>query len=91
VVLIGQIHSHGPGFGINLSSSDRTLGFAFPGYLSIVAPEYAQLKSISLNKCGIFVFNRGTGFRRMDSDEIKKRFKIGFWKKSKLITVGEEW
>ncbi len=91
VVLVGQIHSHGPGFGTALSYSDRTLGFAFPDYLSIVAPDYALNKSTPLNKCGIFVFERSFGFRCLSAIEIKQRIKLVAGSKPPTLTIGEEY
>jgi proteasome lid subunit RPN8/RPN11 len=76
VVLIGQIHSHGHGFGTDLSYSDRNYGFAISDYLSIVAPDYALKKSTSLSRCGIFVFDRHYGYRPIGKIEIKQRIKV---------------
>src|SRR6185312_1232176 len=38
VQLIGQIHSHGPEYGVNLSFVDVAYGISVPYYLSVVAP-----------------------------------------------------
>src|SRR5437868_3450420 len=40
--LIGQVHSHGPGYSLDLSPTDREYGIKAPHYLSIVAPDYGQ-------------------------------------------------
>ncbi|MER3406785.1 MAG: hypothetical protein C4289_17785, partial [Chloroflexota bacterium] len=40
VVLVGQVHTHGPGYGTDLSMTDRTYGIAVPFYISVVAPDY---------------------------------------------------
>jgi len=42
VVLVGQSHSHGKYFGVDLSSTDRTFGLQVPDYLSVVAPDSAR-------------------------------------------------
>src|SRR5437588_5993134 len=42
VILIGQIHSHGPFYGVNLSPVDHKYGVRAPYFLSVVCPDYGQ-------------------------------------------------
>jgi proteasome lid subunit RPN8/RPN11 len=87
VILIGQIHSHGPGYGIELSYSDRTYGVAVPGYLSVVAPDYALRQLIRWNDCGVFVYENEAGFKSFNSREIKRRITLVTDIKPTLITI----
>jgi hypothetical protein len=73
VRLIGQIHSHGPRYGTNLSETDRRYGVAVPGMLSLVAPDYALRPDTALEECGVHLFQPGVGWRRFSVDELKAR------------------
>lgn len=55
VRLLGQIHSHGAGFDLDLSFSDRSYGLQTPYYLSLVAPNYARFV-VPVSACGVHVF-----------------------------------
>src|SRR6266571_7268745 len=72
--LIGQIHSHGPGYGTDLSYPDHFYGIRVPGFLSLVAPDFAQRPETELVDCGVHVFEAPGGFRRMLPSEINWRF-----------------
>ena len=76
VRLIGQIHSHGTRYGTNLSYSDHRNGIKTPGYLSIVAPDYGVRPGTSLAQCGVHVFERDRGFRRLAGEEARRRVLI---------------
>jgi len=90
VRLIGQIHSHGTKYGINLSYSDRQNGIKTPGYLSIVAPDYALRASTQLMKCGIHIFEKERGFQRLRLDEVRDRVQIVVGPMVQTIVVGED-
>jgi len=72
--LVGQIHSHGPGYGTDLSYPDHFYGIRVPGFLSLVAPDFAQRRETQLVECGVHVFETPGGFRRMPPGEISRRF-----------------
>jgi hypothetical protein len=76
VTFVGQIHSHGPQFGVDLSPTDRRFGVAVPYFLSLVAPDYALRTGISLEDCGVHVFEPSNGFRRLTRDEITERLAL---------------
>lgn len=76
VVLIGQIHSHGPLYGTHLSLTDKKYGIAVPGYLSAVAPDYAMRPDTRIEDCGIHIFEKGVGWRRLPLREIEQRIII---------------
>ena len=89
VSLIGQIHSHGPGYGVDLSPTDRMYGVAVPYYLSLVAPDYAVRPYTPLTECGVHVLQPGRGFRRLTTREINSRFELTQGKLPPLIVIGE--
>ncbi len=90
VALVGQIHSHGDGHGVDLSITDRTRGIAVPHYLSVVAPHYAMEPRIRIEDCGVHVFESRTGYRRLSVDEIGQRLTIVPGGRVPLIIVGTD-
>jgi hypothetical protein len=89
VALIGQIHSHGPLHGTNLSITDITYGLSVPFYLSVVAPDYAMKKKCDLSSCGIHVFEPRTGYRRLPAWEVTNRIQVIEGTRPPFLTVGE--
>lgn len=89
VSLIGQIHSHGPGYGVDLSTTDRTYGVAVPYYLSLVAPDYAMRPNTSVLECGVHVLEPGRGFRRLPVEEVRLRVRLTPNSLPPLVIVGE--
>lgn len=90
VALIGQIHSHGPWHGTDLSVTDMRYGLSVPFYLSVVAPDYALKTKSDLSSCGVHVFEPGTGYRRLPPWEAHDRIQIIKGSKLPFLTVGEE-
>jgi hypothetical protein len=91
VSLVGQIHSHGTGYGINLSPTDRKYGISVPYYLSLVAPHYGTRPRTPIGKCGIHVFEPGgTGFRRLPADEASSRLEVISGPETPVLLVGKE-
>lgn len=76
LVLIGQIHSHGPMHGTSLSLTDKRYGISVPGYLSAVAPDYAMRPSTSIHDCGVHLFEKGRGWIRFTREQVVKRVLI---------------
>jgi len=89
LVLIGQIHSHGPGWPLDLSPTDRTYGPAFPWYLSVVAPNYGLRSGIQIQECGVHVFETGSGYRRLALEEIRDRIHVLPDRSVDTVTIGE--
>jgi len=89
VSLIGQIHSHGPGYGVDLSPTDRMYGVAVPYYLSLVAPDYAMRHYTPMTACGVHVLQPGQGLRRLSISEINTRFHLTQEDLPQLIVIGE--
>jgi hypothetical protein len=90
VRLVGQIHSHGRKYGTNLSYSDRRNGVKIPSYLSIVAPDYALRPDTRLAECGVHVFEKHRGFRRLSAEEVRRRVMVVEGVTMQKIVVGAE-
>ena len=73
VVLVGQIHSHGPSYGIDLSPTDRLYGVAIPYFLSVVAPDYGLRPTEGVAECGVHVYEPKRGYRRLGIREVTRR------------------
>ncbi len=89
VVLVGQIHSHGPWHGVDLSITDRRYGVAVPHHLSIVAPNYAMTPGTRIEDCGVHVFEPGYGYRRLGAPEVASRLQVVPGSQLPLVVVGE--
>jgi hypothetical protein len=87
VRLIGQVHSHGPGFGLDLSPTDRAYGIRTPYYLSLVAPDYA-LSAAPLKRWGVHVFMENQGWVRLSPSEAERRLQVVPNTHAPMITVG---
>lgn len=87
--LVGQIHSHGPGCGTDLSYTDRTYGIKVPYYLSIVAPDFARNRDVPITDCGVHVYEQDLGFRRLPPSEIESRIELVVDTDTPVLTVGE--
>lgn len=88
VSLIGQIHSHGPFYGTDLSFTDIKYGIAVPDYLSIVAPDYSLNRATKLKDCGIHVFHAEEGYKRLSSSEFEHRFHMVPGDRPPMLQVG---
>jgi hypothetical protein len=87
--LIGQIHSHGEGYGTDLSPTDRTYGIATPYYLSIVAPDFGLRRETRVSNCGVHVFEPGLGYRRLTFSEIARRVRADPRAHAAFMLVGD--
>lgn len=70
LILVGQIHSHGRYYGIDLSDVDIKYGVSVPYYLSVVAPDYAMTSNTRWEDCGTHIYFPGTGYARVNSDGV---------------------
>jgi hypothetical protein len=75
VRLLGQIHSHGVGYSLDLSIPDRRYGLQVPHYLSLVAPGYARVP-VPVTRCGVHVFQPRRGYVRLGPLEIARSIQI---------------
>jgi hypothetical protein len=85
--LIGQVHSHGPGYGVDLSPTDRIHGIHMPFYLSLVAPDYAQTR-VPVHDWGVHVYTREAGYVRLSRDEARNCLQITDSLRPLMLTVG---
>lgn len=76
LVLVGQIHSHGPQGWVELSRTDKTEGIRSPFYLSAVAPYYAQREGIRPTDCGFHVCDINSQFHRLGPADVETRIVI---------------
>ena len=72
--LVGQAHSHGRGFGVDLSRSDRLNGINVPWYLSVVIPDYGLRSVNRVSDCGVHVYEPQRGYRRLFAGEATASF-----------------
>lgn len=84
--LVAQIHSHEFGW-TDLSPVDQALGFRVPGFLSVVAPNFAQDPALDLHRCGIHVF--GSTWRRLSDAEATNSIVVDPGGDVVILTVGE--
>jgi len=90
VSLLGQIHSHGPGYGVDLSWVDHAQGIRVPWFLSVVAPDYAQRPMTRITDCGVHVFDPDRGYRRLTPADLAARIAVTDDDAPAIIVVGEE-
>ncbi|SRR6266852_4618734 len=90
VHLIGQIHTHGPGYGIDLSKTDRTQGIRVPYYLSIVAPDYGLRSNMRITDCGVHVFEPRLGYRRLSIVEVEQCVQVVPGPLPLLLLIGQD-
>lgn len=90
LMLVGQIHSHSPLGSTELSYPDRYLGITEPGYLSLVAPDFALRPETRLEDCGVHLHEGETGWRRLGLEEIARRFTRPVGSPIAPLTVGSD-
>jgi hypothetical protein len=89
VRLIGQIHTHGPGYRLDLSYTDREYGIKIPSYLSLVAPDYGQTRE-PIHRWGVHVFTADAGYQRLSKSEAQRRLEVIRGPRVPIVTVGDE-
>jgi len=87
VRLLGQIHSHGPNYPLDLSATDREYGIKAPQYLSLVAPNYGNT-AFPIHTWGVHVFVEGFGYSRLSQEEAEQRLCIVEGPHLSLLTAG---
>jgi len=86
VRLVGQVHSHGVGYSLALSPTDREYGIQAPGYLSLVAPDYGT-GITPIHDWGVHVFT-DMHYRRLSKQEAERRIQVTETPQIPLLTVG---
>jgi proteasome lid subunit RPN8/RPN11 len=87
--IIGQVHSHGPGYSLDLSPTDREYGIKAPSYLSLVAPAYAKTAAAP-HSWGVHVCADGTKYIRLTPDEARRRLQLVPGAHLSFLTVGAQ-
>jgi len=90
VSLIGQIHTHGSGYSLDLSRTDRTWGIAVPYFLSVVAPDYGLRSDIRITDCGVHMFEPGLGYRRLLMSEVEQCVQVVPGPMPPLLLIGQD-
>jgi proteasome lid subunit RPN8/RPN11 len=85
--LIGQVHSHGPGYRLDLSPTDRDYGIKAPYYLSLVAPDYGMTNA-SIHLWGVHVYFEADGYLRLTPQEVHRRINVVRGPGLPFLTVG---
>ena len=85
--LIGQVHSHGSGYSLDLSPTDRDHGLHAPYYLSLVAPDYG-LSQKPVETWGIHVYMENRGYVRLTPAEVSQSIEIVPGSQLPILTVG---
>jgi len=85
--LVGQVHSHGPGCGVDLSPTDRSHGIQVPPYLSLVAPDYARTR-VPAHDWGVHVYTREAGYVRLSHEAARRCLQITDGLRPPMLTVG---
>jgi hypothetical protein len=85
--LIGQVHSHGPGYRLDLSPTDRDYGIKAPYYLSLVAPDYGNTTQ-AIEHWGVHVFKESVGYVRLGLQEVRRRIQIVAGTRVPFLTAG---
>ncbi len=85
--LIGQVHSHGPGYSLGLSPTDREYGIKAPSYLSLVAPAYGKADAAP-HSWGVHVCADGTKYIRLTPDEARRRLQLVPGPHLPVLTIG---
>ena len=90
LTLVGQVHSHGSDYGVSLSFVDRRYGISVPYYLSVVAPDYALRREMTIQDCGVHVFVPGVGYVGLTSKQVKKCILIESNRSIETLTIGDD-
>lgn len=87
--LVGQVHSHPPGYSVDLSPTDRMYGIQVPFYLSLVAPDFARRRS-TVHDWGVHIYTAKAGYVRIDREAARDCLQITHGSRPPMLTVGDE-
>jgi proteasome lid subunit RPN8/RPN11 len=85
--LVGQVHSHPPGYSVDLSPTDRMYGIQVPFYLSLVAPDFARTRA-PVHDWGVHIFKAKTGYVRLSQEAARRCLQITDGLRPPMLTVG---
>ena len=87
--LVGQVHSHPPGYGVDLSPTDRLYGIQVPYFLSLVAPDFARTR-LPVHEWGVHIYTAKAGYVRLDRGAACCCLQITNGTRAPMLTVGAE-
>jgi hypothetical protein len=85
--LVGQVHSHPPGYSMDLSPTDRMYGIQVPSYLSLVAPDFARTR-VPVHDWGVHIYNAKAGYVRLGQEAARSCLQITDGLRPPMLTVG---
>ena len=85
--LLGQVHSHPPGYSVDLSPTDRMYGIQVPFYLSLVAPDFARTR-VPVHNWGVHIYTAEAGYVRVGQEKMRGCLQITDHLRPPMFTVG---
>jgi hypothetical protein len=85
--LVGQVHSHPPGYGVDLSPTDRMYGIRVPSFLSLVAPDFARTR-VPVHDWGVHIYTAERGYVRVGQVGARRCLQITDDPRPPMFTVG---
>lgn len=86
--LVGQVHSHPPGYSVDLSPTDRMYGIQVPSYLSLVAPNFARTR-VPVHEWGVHIYKANAGYVRLSQEAARRCLQVTGGTRPPMLTVGE--
>jgi hypothetical protein len=75
-VLIAELHTHPPGAGGQNDIDAAHAAAPYPGFVTIVVPNFASPILHDLRRCHVYEYVRDNSWRTLDALEIEKKFAI---------------
>ncbi len=75
-VLLVELHSHPPGAGGQNTVDAAHPAAPYPGFISIVVPDFAQPRLYDLREAYVYEYLQANEWRELESDEITRRFVV---------------
>lgn len=75
-VLVAELHTHPPGAGGQNDVDAANPAATYPGFVSIVVPDFAAPQFYDLRKSYVYEYIRANEWRELKSAEIERRFII---------------
>jgi hypothetical protein len=75
-VLIAELHTHPPGAGGQNEVDAAHPGATYPGFITVVVPDFAQPRFYDLSQCYVYEYLDNLRWRELSDQEILDRFVI---------------
>ena len=73
--LVGQVHSHPPGYAVDLSPTDRMYGIQVPYFLSLVAPDFAHMR-VPVHNWGVHIYTSEAGYVHVGQEDTRRCLQV---------------